>query len=65
VPAGSFRYVYDGESDEAALSSAVTPDDATAIGLRAGSKTFVAPLPSRAAGAGASSLPTTRQQEDI
>ena len=53
VPAGSFRYVYDGESDEAALSSAVTPDDATAIGLRAGSKTFVAPLPSRSAGAGA------------
>ena len=53
VPAGSFRYVYDGESDEAALSSAVAPDDATAIGLRAGSKTFVAPLPSRSAGAGA------------
>ena len=25
VPAGSFRYVYDGESDEAGLSSAVTP----------------------------------------
>jgi hypothetical protein len=44
VPAGSFRYVYAGESDEASLSSAVAPDDATAIGLRAGSKTFVAPL---------------------
>ena len=46
VPAGSFRYVYDGESDHAGLSSAVAPDDATAVGLRAGSKTFVAPLPS-------------------
>jgi Putative zinc-finger len=45
VPAGSFRYVYDGESDEAGLSSAVTPADVTAVGLRAGSKTFVAPLP--------------------
>jgi anti-sigma factor RsiW len=45
VPAGSFRYVYAGESDEANLSSAVSPDDATAIGLRAGSRTFVEPLP--------------------
>jgi hypothetical protein len=45
VTAGSFRYVYDGESEEAGLSSAVRPDDATEIGLRAGSKTFVAPLP--------------------
>ena len=44
VPAGSFRYVYAGESDEADLSSAVSPEDATAIGLRAGSRTFVAPL---------------------
>jgi len=44
VPAGSFRYVYAGESDEADLSSAVSPRDATAIGLRAGSRTFVAPL---------------------
>jgi anti-sigma factor RsiW len=43
VTAGSFRYVYDGESD-AALSAAVTPGDATAIGLRAGTRTFVAPL---------------------
>ena len=51
VPAGSFRYVYEGEGDH--LSSAVPPGDATAIGLRIGSKTFVAPLPSRSAGAGA------------
>ena len=41
----------------------MTPDDATAIGLRAGSKTFVAPLPSRSAGAGAS-LTRQPQQED-
>jgi len=44
IPAGSFRYVYAGESDEAELSSAVSPEDATAIGLRAGSRTFVARL---------------------
>jgi anti-sigma factor RsiW len=44
VPAGSFRYVYAGESDEADLSSAVSPEEATAIGLRTGSRTFVAPL---------------------
>lgn len=60
VPAGSFRYLYPDDSDEAALSSALSPDDATAIGLRAGSRTFVAPLPSRSAGAGASLDPTTR-----
>jgi hypothetical protein len=49
VAAGSFRYVYAGESDEASLSAAISPDDATAIGLRAGSVTFVAPLPARGA----------------
>lgn len=64
VSAGSFRYVYDGESDHAGLSSALAPDDATAIGLRAGSKTYVAPLPSRSAGAGARLIPATRPQED-
>jgi len=63
VPAGSFRYVYDGGSDHASLSSALAPDDATAIGLRAGSKTYLAPLPSRSAGAGAWLIPT-RPQED-
>jgi Putative zinc-finger/Anti-sigma-K factor rskA len=46
VPAGSFRYVYGGEGEHAGLSSALAPEDATAVGLRAGSKTFVAPLPS-------------------
>jgi anti-sigma factor RsiW len=44
VPAGSFRYLYAGESDEASLSSALSPRDAVAIGLRAGPRTFVAPL---------------------
>lgn len=63
VPAGSFRYVYEGESDHAGLSSALAPDDATAIGLRVGSKTYVAPLPSRSVGAGAWLIPT-RPQED-
>jgi anti-sigma factor RsiW len=49
VAAGSFRYVYDGESDEANLSAAIEPGDATAVDLRAGHRTFVAPL-SRKAG---------------
>jgi Putative zinc-finger/Anti-sigma-K factor rskA len=54
VPAGSFRYVYGGEGDHAGLSSALSPEDATAIGLRAGSKTFVARLPSEPSNGGAS-----------
>ncbi len=50
VPAGSFRYVYEGEGEH--LSSALALDDATAIGLRVGSRTYVAPLPpTRSAGA--------------
>ena len=61
VPAGSFRYVYDGESDGAELSSGVAPDEAVAIGLRAGSKTFVAPLPSH--GTGAALNETTKHEE--
>ena len=64
VPAGSFRYVYQGGSEHTGLSSAVTLDQATAIGLRVGSKTFVAPLPSGSSGVGASWFPTTRQEED-
>jgi anti-sigma factor RsiW len=63
VPAGSFRYVYDGESDEAELSSALTPADATAVGLRAGPKTFVAPLPSSSAEGRAAIDPTTTSEE--
>jgi Putative zinc-finger/Anti-sigma-K factor rskA len=64
VSAGSFRYVYQGGSEHAGLSSAVTLDRATAIGLRVGSRTFVAPLPSGSSGVGASWSPTTRQEED-
>ena len=56
IPAGSFRYVYD--SDQASLSAAVDPGDATAIDLRAGDRTFVAPLRSGAsAGAGVAPRP--------
>ena len=43
VPAGSFRYADEGEGEH--LSSALAPDDATAVGLRIGSRTYVAPLP--------------------
>jgi hypothetical protein len=50
VPAGSFRYVYAGDSDEANLSTGLDPRDVTAVGLQAGSKTFVAPIHSRALG---------------
>jgi Putative zinc-finger len=42
IPAGSFRYVYAGQSDEVELSSGLDPPDVTAVGLTAGSKTFVA-----------------------
>jgi len=52
VPAGSFRYVYAGESDEAQLSSGLDPPDVKAIGLQAGSRTFVAPVSSNAKGFG-------------
>jgi Putative zinc-finger len=51
VPAGSFRYVYAGESDGAQLSSGLDPPDVKAIGLKAGSRTFVAPVGSHAQGA--------------
>ena len=63
VPAGSFRYVYAGESDEAALSSGVAPADATAIGLQAGTRTFVAPLPHRSKSTGAALEPDPTAQE--
>jgi hypothetical protein len=54
IAAGSFRYLYAGESEEAGLSSAVAVDEATAVGLRAGSETYVAPLAKHRPGAGAS-----------
>jgi hypothetical protein len=64
VTAGSFRYAYDGEG-EAELSSAVKPDDATAIGLRVGSRTFVAPLPSRTSDPNATLNPQANKEEGI
>lgn len=63
VSAGSFRYVYDGESDEAALSSAVAPGEATAIGLRAGPRTFVAPLRVGSASGDPALSPGTTKEE--
>jgi hypothetical protein len=47
IPAGSFRYVYAGETDATALSSGIDPPHVTAIGLKAGSRTFVAHVPAR------------------
>jgi Putative zinc-finger len=44
VAAGSFRYRYEGGSDAAALSSSLSPSDARVIGVRAGGRTFVAPV---------------------
>jgi anti-sigma factor RsiW len=45
IPAGSFRYVYAGETDATELSSGIDPPHVTAIGLVAGSRTFVAHVP--------------------
>ena len=44
VPAGSFRYRYEGGSDGATLSSSLRPSQARSIGVRAGGRTFVAPV---------------------
>jgi anti-sigma factor RsiW len=44
VDAGSFRYRYEGGSDAAALSSSLRPARARSIAVRAGSRTFVAPV---------------------
>ncbi len=63
VPAGSFRYVYGEESDPPRLSTAVASDQVSAVVLRAGSKTFVAPLPSRSGVNGAQLSPTTIEED--
>jgi putative zinc finger protein len=65
VPAGSFRYVYRGETEHTDLSAALKLDHATAIGLRVGSKTYVAPLPSRSTGGGVSLAPAPRSRHDV
>ena len=44
VAAGSFRYRYEGGSDGAALSSSMRPARARSIAVRAGNRTFVAPV---------------------
>lgn len=43
VPAGTFRYRY-GDDSEAVLSSALDLSNTRAIGVRAGNRTFVAPV---------------------
>jgi anti-sigma factor RsiW len=52
LPAGSFRYVYAGNSAPPELSSGLDPPEVTAIGVEAGSKTFVAPVGSEAGPSG-------------
>jgi hypothetical protein len=64
VPAGSFRYLYAGESEEADLSSALAPHEATAIGLRAGAETYVAPLTTHRPGVGTTRGATNIQHEE-
>jgi hypothetical protein len=50
VPAGSFRYRYEGGSDDAVLTAAVSPSEIEAIDVQAGPEHLVAPLdPSAAA----------------
>ena len=43
VPAGTFRYRY-GDDSQAVLSSALDLSRTAAIGVRAGSRTFIAPV---------------------
>jgi hypothetical protein len=44
VPAGSFRYRYGRDSDEATLTSAVPASSVDAVEVRAGPQTFTAPV---------------------
>ncbi|MEK6250412.1 MAG: zf-HC2 domain-containing protein [Actinomycetota bacterium] len=61
MPAGSFRYRYGG-TEQAVLTSALDLSAARAVGVRAGNRTFVAPLrPS--VGAEATSNRTTTDKE--
>lgn len=61
MPAGSFRYRY-GDTEQAMLSSALDLSAARAVGVRAGDRTFVAPL-RQSVGAQATSSQTTKQEE--
>jgi hypothetical protein len=62
VPAGSFRYRYGAGRDAAVLSSALDLSAARAVGVRAGSRTFTAPL-RQGIGAEAASKSKTTEKE--
>jgi hypothetical protein len=61
LPAGSFRYRYGGE-DDAVLTTGLDLSSARAIGVRAGHRTFVAPL-RHGVGAEASSVRHPNEEE--
>ena len=61
MPAGSFRYRYAG-TEQAVLTSALDLSAARAVGVRAGNRTFVAPLRD-SVGAEATSKRTTTNKE--
>jgi hypothetical protein len=61
MPAGSFRYRYSG-TEQAVLTSALDLSAARAVGVRAGKRTFVAPL-RHSVGAEATSKRTTTDKE--
>ena len=61
MPAGSFRYRYSG-TEQAVLTSALDLSAARAVGVRAGNRTFVAPL-RHSVGAEATSKRTTTNKE--
>jgi hypothetical protein len=61
LPAGSFRYRYAG-SEQAVLTSALDLSTARAVGVRAGGRTFVAPL-RHGVGAQTSSSRSTTEKE--
>ena len=61
MPAGSFRYRYAG-TEQAVLTSALDLSAARAVGVRAGNRTFVAPL-RQSVGAEATSKRTTTNKE--
>jgi hypothetical protein len=60
MPAGSFRYRYD--SEPAVLTSALDLSAARAVGVRAGGRTFTAPM-GRGVGMQTTSSQTTREKE--
>jgi hypothetical protein len=62
VPAGSFRYRYGAGRDAAVLTSALDLSAARAVGVRAGNRTFTAPL-RHGVGAEAASNPKTTEKE--